>query len=390
MQIADAVVRLRPLTLVDEGDDVLVGDPESGNYVAIPAVGAVVIRALQRGDTVASAAAEAERAVGEPVDVAAFVDALRELGFVADDSAQGPSRTAVVQQRRWAGGPAPERVRPLFSRVAWLIYAGAFVFCVACFVARPDLWPRGRDVFVVDDYDLSLFIMMPLSALLASLHETWHWLAARAEGVTARFGLDRRLFFPVVETDLSQLWSLPRRRRYGPQLAGMALDAVLLAVFLGVELAYDAPRTVRCLVFLQVTQFLWQSMIFMRTDVYGVFVTATGCRNLWEVKSLLLRRAFRRLSPVEEGRLAEADPRDVRIGGWFRWVYLAGVLVAVGYFVLFFLPGVSAVLRWAGRELTMGPWHGGFWRALAAVVLICWSPLMAGVLTVVAAIRRDR
>ncbi|GAB3983215.1 hypothetical protein GCM10029978_089250 [Actinoallomurus acanthiterrae] len=137
MQIADAVVHLRPLTLVDEGDDVLVGDPESGSYVAIPAVGAVVIRALQRGDTVAAAAAEAERAVGEPVDVAAFVDALRELGFVADDSDQGPSRTAVVQQRRWAGGPARERVRPLFSRVAWLIYAGAFVFCAVCFVARP-------------------------------------------------------------------------------------------------------------------------------------------------------------------------------------------------------------------------------------------------------------
>jgi hypothetical protein len=32
--------------------------------------------------------------------------------------------------------------------------------------------------------------------------------------------------------------------------------------------------------------------VFLRTDLYGGLVTATGCRNLWTVTSLLLRPAF--------------------------------------------------------------------------------------------------
>lgn len=52
---------------------------------------------------------------------------------------------------------------------------------------------------------------------------------------------DRRLSFLVFETDLSQLLSVPRRQCHGPQLAGLALDMVMLAVLLAVELAVPVP-----------------------------------------------------------------------------------------------------------------------------------------------------
>ncbi|MGC5413163.1 hypothetical protein ACPXCX_57315, partial [Streptomyces sp. DT225] len=68
-------VRLRPLSLVPEGEDeVLVGDPGTGQFVAIPKVGGVVIEALLRGATIAEAAAEAEEFAGQPVDVPSFVE----------------------------------------------------------------------------------------------------------------------------------------------------------------------------------------------------------------------------------------------------------------------------------------------------------------------------
>ncbi|MFD9939742.1 hypothetical protein ACFWX0_02975, partial [Nonomuraea sp. NPDC059022] len=59
-------VRLRPLSLVEEGEEVLVGDPESGTFITIPAVGGVVISALQRGATTEEAAREAEALAGAP------------------------------------------------------------------------------------------------------------------------------------------------------------------------------------------------------------------------------------------------------------------------------------------------------------------------------------
>jgi hypothetical protein len=384
-------LRLRPVTLVDEGDEVLVGDPTTGTFVAVPTIGAVVIRALQQGATVEAAAAEAERCAGEPVDVNSFVDALRELGFVDDQAAdaeegsQAPRRTAPIQQRRWIGGPLRRRgVGILFSPAAWWCYAAAFLFCVACFVVRPSLWPSASDFWVLTDHGLSAVVVPLLWCLHAALHEGWHWLAARSLGLQARFGVDRRLYFLVFETDLSQLWSVPRRQRYGPQLAGLAIDSVGLAVLLGVELLAEAGwiapsavfvRLVAALVFILVTGMLWQCMVFLRTDLYGVLVTGTGCRNLWEVKTLLLRKAFGKLSPEQAAELTVADPRDLRVGRWFRWVYLAGLLGALAYFAYFYMPVLLSLLAWSLDGLAVGPLRARFWLTAAASTLL-YLPLL--------------
>lgn len=382
-QLPDHPVLLRPLTLVQEGEDeAIVGDPSTGTYIAVPAVGAVVIRALQRGATLGEAAAEAQRHTGEPVDVAAFVDGLGELGFTAEDHTSAHAavrRTAPIQQRRWLAGLNPRHARPLFSPMAWTLYAAALVFSVACFVARPELFPRPEDLFVLDERGLGLLIVMPLSYLLAAVHEAWHWLAARAAGVAARFGIDRRLYFLVFETDLSQLWTLPRRQRYGPQLAGLAVNATLLAGLLTIQLLDEAgwlrlpafaARLSAALVFLLVMKTLWQCMVFLRTDLYGVLVTATGCRNLWEVKTLLLRRAFGRLTPAQAEQLAAAHPRDLAVGRWFGWAYLAGMVVAVAYFATFPLPVLVTALGWTTQGLAVGPAHARFWVTAAASVLL--------------------
>lgn len=92
-------VRLRPLSLVDEGDTVVVGDPGAGSFISIPAVGGVVIAALQGGASIEEAAERAEEFAGEPVDVVEFVETLRELGFV-DDGERSPVQTAPIQGRR--------------------------------------------------------------------------------------------------------------------------------------------------------------------------------------------------------------------------------------------------------------------------------------------------
>lgn len=232
--VASGYVELVPLTLVDEGDVVVVGDPRTGQFISVPAVGAVVIRALQRGASIEEAGAEASAYAGEHVDVAGFVDGLRELGYVAGTgTGAGPEKTAPVQQRRWVGAIAPGLVRPLFSRVAWCGYTGAALFVIGVFIGVPALRPRPHDVFVLPDYGLSVLLLVPLSSALICLHECWHWLAARALGLSVRFGIDRRWYYLVFETDLSQLWTVPRRQRYGPQLAGIAIDSTVAALLVG-------------------------------------------------------------------------------------------------------------------------------------------------------------
>src|SRR5215470_2734637 len=216
-------VRLRPLSMVAEGDEVLVGDPESGTFVTIPAIGGVVITALRRGATIEDAAAEAEAAAGQPVDVPAFVTTLTELGFV--DSGPGDSgpghngpgghreavRTAPIQGRRWLAGVSQSLARPLFGRVAWTCYTALALICVGVFATTTELFPNpAKDAFLLDDIGLSAVLLAPLSMLTVALHEGGHWLAARAIGIRCRFGVDRRMMLLVFETDLTQLWSVPR------------------------------------------------------------------------------------------------------------------------------------------------------------------------------------
>ena len=390
-------VPLRPLSVVDEGDDVLVGDPETGTFVSLPPVGGLVIRALQRGATVEEAGREAAALAGTPVDMEDFVTALHELGFVAaggeaagTDDTRAPDRTAAIQGRRWLRGPRPELVRPLFGRVAWCLYATLALFDVGCLLLRPELRPDHRDAFALDDVGLSALLLIPCATFVLALHEGWHWLAAR-------FGIDRRMVFLVFETDLSQLWSVPRRRRYGPVLAGLAVDSVVLSLLLSARLAaeenlWSPPRVVLRLLgawaFVQIASMLWQLMVFLRTDLYALLVVATGCRNLWRIKSLLLRRALHRLSPAEADELAAASPRDVSLGRWFRWVWLGGFVLVAAWALVFWVPVQLRILEWAVDGLALGPTTGDFWFTAASSSLLLWGPLLVLVLAARDAARR--
>ncbi|GAB2934840.1 hypothetical protein [Streptomyces mayteni] len=391
-------VRLRPLSVVPEGDDeVLVGDPATGTFVTIPAVGGVVIEALRRGATVDEAAAEAEAFAGQPVNVPSFVETLGELGFLAeegegaDEALPEPAKNAPIQARRWMTAIRRETVRPFFGPVAWAVYAACLLFAVGVLVVRPGLVPDpGEDAFAFDDIGVSALAWVPFVWFAAASHECGHWLAARALGIQTRFGIDRRMIMLVFETDLTQLWTVPRRQRYGPLLGGLAVDSVLLAALLAGRLAIDVgawspPGTVDSLlaawVFVKVVQMLWQSMVFLRTDLYAVLVNALGCHNLWRVKSLLLRRAFGRLSEEQAEELAASSETDLRVGRWFRWLWLAGFLGVTAWFSLL-IPVFVEYLVWAAEGLAEGPLAGRFWYSLLCAGLLLGAEAFAIALAV--------
>ncbi|WP_433225360.1 hypothetical protein [Microtetraspora malaysiensis] len=395
-------VPLRPLTLVEEGDEVLVGDPDTGTFVTMPAVGGVVISALSRGATVEEAAAEAEAFAGEPVDMPSFVAALTELGFVDDRPGEERQavRTAPIQMRRWLAGVSRRVARPFFGPVAWTVYVTLALFCLAVFITSPSLFPDpAQDAFLFDDIGLSALLLMPFVMVSTALHECGHWLAARAIGVRSRFGVDRRMILLVFETDLTQVWTVPRRQRYGPLLGGMATDVAVLSLLLGARLLIQeglwAPpspvdATLAAWVFVKLAGLLWQCMIFLRTDLYAVLVNALGCRDLWRVKTLLLRRAFGRLTPEQAEELAGASPADLRVGRWFRWLWLAGFVGVLAWFVFFVVPVAVTVLRWAADGLLLGPFSLRFWYSLLCTALLLGPEALAIYLTAKEYARRAR
>lgn len=387
-------VRLRPLSMVAEGDEVLVGDPDTGTFVTIPAIGGTVITALGRGATIAEVAAEAEAIAGQPVDVAAFVQTLTELGFVDDGSQREPqvNRTAPIQGSRWLAGISQRVARPLFGPIAWTCYVALTLFCIGVFVAEPELFPApGHDAFPFGDIGLSAVLLTPLAMMTMALHEGGHWLAARAIGIRARFGVDRRMMLLVFETDLTQMWSVPRHKRYSPLLGGMAIDVVLLSILLAARLLihthlWTPPALVDAMlavgIYLKLAGFLWQCMVFLRTDLYAVLVNLLGCHNLWRAKSLMLRQAFGRLTIDQATELSQASAADRRAAHWFRWVWLGGFAGVLSWFAVFVLPVIVVALDWAAASMATGPLDGRFWYGLLCATLLLGPYLLVAVFAV--------
>jgi putative peptide zinc metalloprotease protein len=381
----DSRLDIVPLAVVRDGEEFVVGNPQSGIFVSVPEVAVVALRQLQEGATVAEAGEAASGHAGQPVNVLEFAEALVELGLVAAID-ECPLQQGSSADVAWIEGVRPELARPFFSRAAWIVYGAMFVFSLATFAARPELWPSFEDFFFYPNPAVSVVTVVVAGILLGACHEACHWLAARAAGVGARFRVSRRLFLPVFETDVSQLWSVPRRARYSVFLAGLAFDTVVLATALALRLLWmeglvDLPplvvRFLAAVVLLNVIGIGFQALVFLRTDLYAVLLTVLGCRNLYRVNFLILKAKLRRLTLDERRELADAHPRDHQVARWFGILYVFGLAWAAWYFVAIFVPGTVLLAGWMFHSIFGAPIRSAsFWEAFSIGVVAALQALV--------------
>ena len=382
---SDSLLAFRPLSVVREHDDFLVGNAASGIFLSIPEIGVLALRELEAGRTVGEAAAVASERAGQDVNVLEFAETLVETGLVTTVDGMPLLHASPSTQQRWLEGVPPALVRPFFSVPAWTVYGALSVLTAATFIARPELWPSFEDVFFYPNPAVCLVSVLVAEVVLAALHELSHWLAARAAEVGVVFRVSRRMFFPVFETDLSQLWSVPRRRRFSPLLAGMAFNTVVLALTLGLRLAWqeawiDVPpfvaRFLAMLVLVNAVMLGFQLLVFLRTDLYAVLVTVLRCRNLYRVNRLFLKSKLVGLTPHEQVELEDAHPRDRQVAPWFALLYLAGFAWSIYFFLAYFLPGTAIFAMWVLLNLGHASLStSAFWQALAIAVVLAAQAL---------------
>ncbi|MER7277691.1 hypothetical protein ABT369_24950 [Dactylosporangium sp. NPDC000244] len=371
-----SLTQIRALTLVADGDGYVVGSPHTAEYVEVPPLGARIIEWLQEGVDVAECERRAAEAAGEPVDVPGFLTTLADEGLftasAGDDGADPGPRL-----RRWAGAA-------LFHPLAWAVYALAALAAPVLLVAVPSLRPSYRDGFPFHTQLLNIVAVSALGVGAAALHEAAHVLAAARHGLRSRLAVTRRLYFVTFQADLTRLWSLPRRARYGPLLAGVAWDLVVLAAALLAQASLAGAlgpmvvRLLRALVLLQVTAMVAQLLVFMRTDVYALLVNATGCKTLWATKGALLRRYLRRATPADEEHLAGTGAGEIAWARRYLWLYVPGIALALGYLATFAVPGTLYLIR-----LCLAPIRAGglgtaaAWAGLAALAIAVVPSLLA-------------
>lgn len=372
---SDSRLELRELRIIPEGEDYLVGDPTRGEFVAVPEVAVSVISFLRDGCTLGETAARVGAQTGEQVDVADFAATLIELGFVAraDGVAVDAAGPTLADGGR-LGAAAARYARPLYSAPAFAVYGLLFAGCAGALTAVPALRPHVTQLFFLPNPVLSVALLTAAGMPLAMTHELAHWLGARVRGVGARITVSRRYYMMVLQTDLSGLWGIPRRRRFPPLLAGIAWDTVRLSALIalrGTALAgWWNPgalggRLIAALIVTHVLAISWQFFVFLRTDIYAVLAVGLGCLNLTRISRLRMARRYRRLTAPEAAELAAASPRDLAAARWYGWIQAAGLVLVAFYFVRFFAPLIVSIVRWVATGLHRDP-PGSylFWEAL--------------------------
>lgn len=357
--------QLVPLSIQREGDSFLVGNLGLNRFFQMPEIGIRIIRMLQEGHTADTIKA---RLAGECADVDGFLDALVALKLARCATAAGIDDMALDGLAPGAGPAWLRWAAPLGRAIFTWPCAIAYLAIVACgiaaIIAEPSILPDRRVFFVAQHRSCFFLALLVLYFPVVTLHELGHILAAARLGLGSRIGLGTRLWNIVVEVDLTALLSLPRSQRYVPLLAGLSADSLsasLVFVLLAALVHGHANPYLIHLIQASVMQIfltmLWQTNIFLRTDLYYVLCTWLGFPDLdRDARRYLgalahnLPGLIRRLSPgTLRRRLAMASvtcsgPRHERTVQLFTLVWVAGRVVSIYILVTLLLPTLAGYM----------------------------------------------
>lgn len=380
--------RLTPVRLVFRPDreGYIVEDVGTGEFYEMPRLCVLALEQLAAGKTIGAVEAElAARFPEEDVDMIGFAGQLLELGLVADldgIAVKGANDGRIREAKPESGERhGRERIaKYALSPPMLAFYAAVVVANASLLVARPELLPRLSDAFPFASVALSSLTWLALSLVLIFLHELGHMTALRVHGLPARLGIGHRFVLVVVETEMSGVWRLDRKRRYAAFLAGIGVDQLVLLLALSVQAALP-PETVggvagklAALAVLDLTvKLAYQMCFFMKTDLYYVVEQATGCYNLMERSRDWLAGKLRGRDGEGSGKERE-EPRAVRLYAAF---YVFGYALQIGLIVFVFGPQLIAALSTAWRRLGESPAGAPFWDG---VVFLAEFALFAGLL----------
>jgi putative peptide zinc metalloprotease protein len=134
-----------------------------------------------------------------------------------------------------------------------------------------------------------------------------------------------------------------------------------------------SPMLVRicgALAVLKLFTLMFQSLVFLRTDLHAVLATALGTRNLRQVNRLRLVQGFRIASAADRAQLRAAHPRDLAVSRWYTLFYVLGVLWAVWFFKTWFYPSTFVVITWMGATLRNAPLGSEYWWQTAVIAAL--------------------
>jgi putative peptide zinc metalloprotease protein len=344
----DSIVRFQDLYTGEEEDGfVLVGRQDIASYLSLPVEAVEVIDLLHSGKTVGETKKILEEKYDEEAEVEDFIAYMIENEMVQSVDGNEITTTSQVQKPLFSSITG-EDVKWLFSKLAKLLYIAAAVVCLGIFALFPEYIPHPKDLFFHPLYSVAVGFMYFFGWILVAYHEIAHLFAAKTVGTEGNFSLSNRLIFVVAQTNLGNIWTVPRKKRYTVYVAGIAWDVVLVLVCLILLLFHDYQimvlpelgyNFVKALVFIQVWRIIWQFRFNMQTDIYYVVSNYFNCKNLLGDAKTFIKNGFSRVfSRIESVDMGDIPASEMRAVTWYAPLYFVGTIITLATFALRDIP----------------------------------------------------
>ncbi|MBT2726699.1 hypothetical protein J7E63_07080 [Bacillus sp. ISL-75] len=366
----DSILSLVPINVHRDKKNYIVEDNASGDFYEMPVVCIEAIKMINNGLKLEEIEKFLiEKYPNEEIDLINFAEQLLELKLVA--KINGANIDSEIKKEKnislgflWI---SPKIGNFFFNKYSYPLYIVLFVLNILLFIMNPTLFPQHEDIFVFDVMVLNVFLWMTFTFLLVLIHEFGHILAMRAHNLPTKVNVGHRLFFVVLETDMSSVWKLAPKDRNILFLAGICFDTVLLFMALIYLFMFpNGPELVIGLmslaVFDIVLRIIFQCCFYMKTDLYFVFENMSGCYNLMEnaLQTILKRLPFLKIK-MQEDVVFSGERKTIFIYSIF---YLLGIAVTIALYSIYYIPEVSH----AGKQLlpgfVKGPTSLAFWDAV--------------------------
>ncbi|CAG9610535.1 hypothetical protein [Pseudoneobacillus rhizosphaerae] len=343
---ADSKVDCSHLSIQEDIDDEFtIGDPHTGEFLRVPKVAVDVIEMLDGQISIGEVKEAVSKKYNEDVDVIDFVMTILDCKMVYSINGKvlhtSINREPLLILRRLGSF--------FFSNVLVCLYAVAFLAVLFLFIVNPASFPKFQDLFIYETVGISTLNIVVVAWILTLVHEVGHLLAASKENISTRIRLNLRMIWLVAETDMTGLWARPKNNRYVPFLAGMMWDVVIIFACLIIQQVTNHPLIIgysKLIVFLVLFAFLFQFIIFLRTDIYFVVSNWKNTSALHQNSLMFLSKIILKKNLPEWDHLPEYEKKNAV---WFGFLYGIGGIIAISLFLYFQVPpvlyGVSLVYK---------------------------------------------
>ncbi|WP_113930390.1 hypothetical protein [Bacillus sp. P14.5] len=372
-------VTLFDFEIHQDEEKLIVESKQTGDFFEMSITAVEAIRMLDKGKTVDETEIYLRAAFPqEEIKMEEFINQLIQLNFmkkIDDEEFGNPTTKSSTKGFLWINESVG---RIFFNKFSRIIFILSLLGSLLMFIIKPSLFPDYRDIFWYDLMLINILLFSSVSIFLVLIHEAGHILAARSYGIPVKLNIGHRLFFPVLESDVSSAWKLSREKRNIIFLGGLSFDIVILFVSLviqryflrGDEGLFNAIITMT--IFNIIIRIIYQCCLYMKTDLYFVLENSSGLYNLLEEGQEYLKRKV------------SSSRKDNKIEGYikaFSVFYLIGVSISITLFLVYYIPQLlfsveQALANLASPINTLKFWDGTVFLiqliAVAFLLIFSW------------------